>query len=194
MSELFSLLLLFRYKAKGKMLVDNKMYLFVEAFSRLEDILVADVFPFQKRVQIQLQHACIRAFTLDLSFPTTIKPNFFSSPCNSLWVEASLCLGGETKKSNWLGVVKTVGRESLSWISLGASPNAVERESGGTFSRAGYFPSADWPCRVFTSRFPCAFWILLTETRWKNHDRSKYSTRQSRLARNDISVVLAFAV
>lgn len=28
--------------------------------------------------------------------------------------------------------------------------------------------------------------ILLTENRWKNHDRSKYSTRWSRLARNDI--------
>lgn len=42
MSELFC------YKAKEKMLVDNKMYLFVEVFLRLKDIVVADVFPFQK--------------------------------------------------------------------------------------------------------------------------------------------------
>lgn len=194
MSELFFVLLLFRYKTKGKMLVDNKVYLFVEEFSRLEDRLVANVFPFQKRVQIQLQHACIRAFTLDLSFSTTIKPIFFSSPCNSLRVEASLCLEGKQRNQIDLAWWKSSG------VSLSRGNLSVHRRTHskarakGHFPRAGYFPSADWLCRLFTSRFTCAFWILLTETRWKNHDRSKYSTRQSRLARNDISVVLAFAV
>lgn len=42
-----------------------------------------------------------------------------------------IVLGGETKKSNWLGVVKI---ESLSASSLGALPNAVEGERA-----AGHF-------------------------------------------------------
>lgn len=176
------------------MLVDNKVYLFVEAFSRLEDRLVASeqarVFPFQKRVQIQLQHACIRAFTLDLSLPTTIKPNFSLLP--AIHYELKLHCAWEGKQRNQIDLAWWKWSwSSLVDVSLGASDFPWEKRDVFLVQDVSPPPI---PSRVFTSRFSCAFWLLLTETRWKNHDRSKYSTRQSRLARNDISVVLAFAV
>lgn len=49
----------------------------------------------------------------------------------------------------------------------------------------GHFPSLHYQPNFHESISFCVL-ILLTQNRWKNHDRSKYSTRQSRLARNDI--------
>ena len=55
------------------------------------------------------------------------------------------------------------------------------RISEGYFARTGHFSSR----RCFPIRLAPAL-ILQTENRGRNHDRSKYSTQWSRLARNDI--------